>query len=167
MRAQCGFRGLPRKQCRYHFAQLRSQLRIAETIGAYNAEDKAMRTIIALACVLLSNPSLADTVRHPGVPERVWGMWAPSADLCRDDKSTVTVSAKSYVTGQENCEVRWVVETAGRSGPIYSARMRCSSLAAPKQTTESNRIIVPNESGQLSVGPELKELKTYHRCPSE
>jgi hypothetical protein len=45
--------------------------------------------------------------------------------------------------------------------------MRCSSLAAPKQTTESNRIIVPNESGQLSVGPELKELKTYHRCPSE
>jgi hypothetical protein len=26
---------------------------------------------------------------------------------------------------------------------------------------------VPNESGQLSVGPELKELKTYHRCPSE
>jgi hypothetical protein len=58
-------------------------------------------------------------------------------------------------------------ETAGRSGPIYSARMRCSSLAAPKQTTESNRIIVPNESGQLSVGPEPKELKTYHRCPSE
>ena len=59
-----------------------------------------------------------------------------------------------------------MVETAGRSGPIYSARMRCSSLAAPK-TTELNRIIVPNESGQLSVGPELKELKTYHRCPSE
>ena len=72
----------------------------------YNVEDKAMRTIIALAGVFLSNPSLADTVRHPGVPERVWGTWAPSADLCRDDKSTVTVSAKSYVTGQENCEVR-------------------------------------------------------------
>jgi hypothetical protein len=30
-----------------------------------------------------------------------------------------------------------------------------------------HRIIVPNESGQLSVGPELKELKTYHRCPRE
>jgi len=138
-----------------------------DRIGAYNVENKAMRTIIALAGVFLSNPSLADTVRHPGVPERVWGTWAPSVDLCRDDKSTVTVSGKSYVTGQENCEVRWVVETAGRSGPIYSARMRCSSLAAPKQTTESNRIIVPNESGQLSVGPEVKELKTYHRCPSE
>jgi hypothetical protein len=130
-------------------------------------EAKDMRTIIALACEFQSNPSLADTVRHPGVPERVWGTWAPSADLCRDDKSAVTVSGKSYVTGQENCEVRWVVETAGRSGPIYSARMRCSSLVAPKQMTESDWIIVTNESGQLSVGPELKELKTYHRCPSE
>ena len=28
---RCGFRDLPRKQCRYHAAQLRSQLRIAQT----------------------------------------------------------------------------------------------------------------------------------------
>jgi len=39
-------------------------------------EDKAMRTIIALAYVFLSSPLLADTVRHPGVPERVWGKWS-------------------------------------------------------------------------------------------
>jgi hypothetical protein len=56
-----------------------------------------MRTIIALACVFLSNPSLADTVRHPGVPERVWGTWAPSADLCRDDK------VYCYRVGKELC----------------------------------------------------------------
>jgi hypothetical protein len=95
-------------------------------------EDKAMRTIIALACVFLSNPSLADTVRHPGVPERVWGTWAPSADLCRDDKSTVVMSGKTYMTAQESCEVQWVAETPGRNGPIYSAHMRCASLTMPE-----------------------------------
>jgi hypothetical protein len=147
--------------------ELEHRHRVEDHVGACNVDGKAMRTIIALAYVFLSNVSLADTVRHPGVPERVWGTWAPSVDLCRDDQSTVTVSRKSYVTGQENCDVQWVVETAGRSGPIYSARMRCSSPAAPKRTTELNRIIMPNESGQLSVGPDVKELKTYHRCPSE
>jgi hypothetical protein len=30
-----------------------------DRVGAYKVEDKAMRTIIALACVLVSNPSLA------------------------------------------------------------------------------------------------------------
>jgi hypothetical protein len=28
---RCGYRGLPREQCRYHFAQLRAQLRSAQT----------------------------------------------------------------------------------------------------------------------------------------
>jgi hypothetical protein len=125
-----------------------------------------MRAIIALACVFLSSPSLADSVRRPSVPERFWGKWAPSADLCRDDKSTVIVSGKGYVTAQESCEVQWVAETAGSNGSIYSAHMRCSSLAAPEQTTALTRIIVPNDSGQLSAGPDFKELKSYHRCPA-
>src|SRR5215469_16658433 len=103
-----------------------------------------MRTIIALACVFLSNPSLADTVRHPGVPERFWGTWAPSADLCRDNKSTFVVSAKGYVTSA-NCAIQWLTETAGSDGPIYSAHLRCSSLTAPQETTEVNQIIVSND----------------------
>jgi hypothetical protein len=37
-------------------------------------------------------------------PERFWGKWAPSADLCREDKSTAVVSGKGYVTEQESCE---------------------------------------------------------------
>ena len=53
-----------------------------------------MRTIIALAYVFLSSASLADSVRRSGVPERFWGRWAPSADLCGDDKSTAVVSGK-------------------------------------------------------------------------
>jgi hypothetical protein len=44
--------------------------------------------------------------------------------------------------------------------------MRCSSLAAPEQITEVNRIIVPKDSGELSAGFDFNELKSYRRCPS-
>jgi hypothetical protein len=126
-----------------------------------------MRMIVALGCVFLSSLSHADVVRHSGVPEHFWGRWAPRADLCRDDKSTVVMSGKAYMTAQERCEVQWVAETPGRNGPIYSAHMRCSSLTMPEQTVALNRIIVPNDSGELSAGPDFKELKSYHRCLRE
>src|SRR5262245_61730882 len=125
-----------------------------------------MRTIIALACVCLSSSSLAEGVRRLRVPERFWGTWALSADLCRDDNSTVFVSGKGYVTAQESCQVQWLVETAGRNGPIYSAHMRCASVVVPERMTALNRLMVPNDRGQLSAGPNFKELKTYHRCPA-
>jgi len=80
-----------------------------------------MRTVIALVCVLLPGATLADSVRHLTVPERCWGTWAPSTDLCRDDKSVFVVSAKGYVTSQANCTIQWLTETAGADGPIYSA----------------------------------------------
>ncbi|OLB73057.1 MAG: hypothetical protein AUI16_18560 [Alphaproteobacteria bacterium 13_2_20CM_2_64_7] len=70
--------------------------------------DKTMRIIIAFASVLLSGAALADSVRHPSVPERLWGTWAPSADLCTDSKSTFVVSAKGYVTSQANCAIQWL-----------------------------------------------------------
>jgi hypothetical protein len=90
-----------------------------------------MRTVFVLASALLSGSALADTVRHPSVPERFWGTWAPTADLCRDDKSIIVVSAKGYVTAQASCAVQWVIATAGAGGPIYSAHMRCSSPSTP------------------------------------
>jgi hypothetical protein len=124
-----------------------------------------MRTIIAFASALVSSAALADSVRHLTVPERFWGTWAPSADLCRDSKSTFVVSAKGYVTSQANCTIQWVTETAGADGSIYSAHMRCSSLAEPKETTEVNRIIVSNDLGKLSAGPDFKDLKRYQLCP--
>jgi hypothetical protein len=52
------------------------ELRVAHSAG------HTMRTIIAFAAALLSSAALADTVRHVTVPERLWGTWAPSADLC-------------------------------------------------------------------------------------
>ena len=83
-----------------------------------------MRIIIAFASVLLSGAALADSVRHLSVPERLWGTWAPRADLCSDSKSTFVVSAKGYVTSQANCAIQWVTETAGADGPIYPSRRR-------------------------------------------
>ena len=116
--------------------------------------------------MLLSVAALADSVRHVTVPERLWGTWAPSADLCSDNKSTFVVSAKGYVTSQANCAIQWVTETAGADGPIYSAHMRCASRAEPQETTEVNQIIVSNDRGQLSAGPDFKDLKSYRLCPT-
>ena len=125
-----------------------------------------MHIIIAFASALLSGAALADSVRHLSVPERLWGTWAPSADLCTDSKSTFVVSAKGYVTPQANCAIQWVAETAGADGPNYSAHMRCASRAEPQETTEVNQIIVSNGRGQLSAGPDFKDLKSYQLCPT-
>jgi len=100
------------------------------------------------------------------VPERFWGIWAPTADSCRDDKSVIIVSAKGYVTAQASCTVQWVIATAGAVGPIYSAHMRCSNPSTPEQKTELNRIFVPIDNNQLSAGVDYKDLKSYQRCPT-
>jgi hypothetical protein len=76
------------------------------------------------------------------------------------------VSSQGYHTAQESCAVQWVTETAGRSGPIYSARLRCSAAATPDQKTELDRLIIPQENGQVSAGPGFDALKTYQRCPA-
>ena len=100
------------------------------------------------------------------MPERLWGTWAPSADLCTDSKSTFVVSAKGYVTSKANCAIQWVTETAGADGPIYSTHMRCASRAEPQETSEVNQIIVSNDRGQLSAGLDFKDLKSYRLCPT-
>jgi hypothetical protein len=133
-------------------------------IPGYRLREKNMRTLIVLVSVVLSGPSVADSVRHLSVPERFWGTWAPSPDLCRDKKSIFVVSEKGYVTSEASCAIQWLTETAGASGPIYSAHMRCTSLTAPDEKTELNRIILPKEGGQLSAGPDFQDLTHYQRC---
>jgi hypothetical protein len=76
------------------------------------------------------------------------------------------VSAKGHVTSQASCTVQWVTETAGAGGSIYSAHMRCSNPDAPDQITELNRVIVPNNRGELSAGADFGQLKSYRRCPA-
>src|SRR5262249_24948492 len=105
-----------------------------------------MRTLIALISALLPSASLADSVRHLRVPERLWGRWAPNAELCGDDKSTFVVSAKGSATLQATCTIQW-----GSAGPIYSAHMRCADPAKPNELTEVNRVIVSNDREELSA----------------
>jgi hypothetical protein len=124
------------------------------------------KLIVVLVSVVLSGPSVADSVRHLSVPERFWGTWAPSPDLCRDKKSIFVVSEKGYVTSEASCAIQWLTETAGANGPIYSAHMRCTNLTAPDEKTELNRIILPKEGGQLSAGPDFQDLTHYQRCPA-
>jgi hypothetical protein len=124
------------------------------------------KLIVVLVSVVLSGPSVADSVRHLSVPERFWGTWAPSPDLCRDKKSIFVVSEKGYITSEASCAIQWLTETAGANGPIYSAHMRCTNLTAPDEKTELNRIILPKEGGQLSAGPDFQDLTHYQRCPA-
>jgi hypothetical protein len=44
--------------------------------------------------------------------------------------------------------------------------MRCASRAEPQETSEVNQIIVSNDRGQLSAGPDFKDLKSYRLCPT-
>jgi hypothetical protein len=75
------------------------------------------------------------------------------------------VSAKGYATLQATCKIQWVTETAGTSGPIYSAHMRCADPVKPNELTEVNRVIVSNDREELSAGPDFQQLKIYRRCP--
>ncbi len=149
---------------------MRSQAGKSHALGArversLSAGD-IMRTVIVLISALLPSASLADSIRHLSVPERFWGTWAPDANLCRDDKAIFVVSEKGYVTSQASCTVQWVTETAGAAGPIYSAHMRCSNPDSPDEITEVNQVIVPNDRGELSAGPDFRQLKSYRRCPA-
>ena len=124
-----------------------------------------MRAMVAFAAALLSGPSLADTVRHASLPERLCGKWAPSADLCQDDKAFIVLSEKAYVSSEASCAIRWVTETAGARGPIYSAHMQCSKPTSNERKTETNLMMMSNHDGQLSVGADFKSLRIYERCP--
>jgi hypothetical protein len=119
-----------------------------------------MRIVIVFASVLLLGAALAD-VRHVSVPEWLWGTWAPSAELCRDDKSIIVMSEKSYMTSQANCTVQWLTETAAADGPIYSAHMRCSLPSTPEHETESNRIKTHLDLLALVAG--FGELECTHQ----
>jgi len=114
---------------------------------------------------LLSYPAGADVVRHKTIPEPFWGSWAPSAETCATkDKSTIVLSATTYVTSGASCAIYWVSETAGARGSIYSARMRCSTGVGKAEEVTSNLIIFPTDANQILAGSEFGALKVYKRC---
>ena len=106
-------------------------------------------------------------VRHGSVPSAYVGSWAPSAEDCAPrGKGVVVLSAKQYVGADTKCAVLGVYESAGEHGPIYSARMQCSSAADAARKSARNLIIVPAGTDQLSLGSDFDNLKLYQRCQS-
>src|SRR5262245_26218120 len=132
---------------------------------------KTMRiaAVLTIAIALASSAAMADIKRHASVPEALLGSWAPTADDCKGDgkqgdgKSVITLAAKDYTSAEMKCSIDWVSETAGPSGPIYSARMRCTRPQA-KSPSITNMIMRPNDATRISVGPDFSNLKTYQKC---
>lgn len=123
--------------------------------------------LVALTAMTLTDIAVASVVRHGSIPRAYIGSWAPSATSCAPRSGGVVVlSAKRYVGAERKCSVRGVYETAGPHGPIYSARMQCSGPAGASRKSVRNLIIVPAGTGQLSLGSDFDNLKSYQRCQS-
>lgn len=117
--------------------------------------------LLTLISMLISDVATADVVRHGSIPERYWGTWVGS------EESVIVLSANSYVSQHENCSVKWVSQTAGARGSIYSAHLHCFSPAGRAETrVTSDLIIVPENIDQIAVGPDFKNLRLFHRLSS-
>jgi hypothetical protein len=133
------------------------------------AGGKTMRwaCLVALAGMILTDIAVADIVRHGSIPRAYIGSWAPGDASCEPrSEGVVVLSANRYIGAETKCAVRGVYETAGPHGPIYSARMQCSGAAGGRRKSVRNLIIVPSGTGQLSLGSDFDNLKSYQRCQS-
>jgi hypothetical protein len=120
---------------------------------------------LGVIATLVSHAAVAADVRHRDIPDSFLGIWAPNAQVCKDaDKSVIVISANTYVSSEAHCMVDWVTETAGPRGPIYSAHLQCFNPSEPARRSASNLIIRPEDTNQISVGPDFGNLKVYGRC---
>ena len=123
--------------------------------------------ILATAGAFASHAAVADVKRHELIPEQLRGSWAPSADACKNaDKSVIIVAAKTYSSGEANCAVGWVSETAAARGPVYSAHLQCAKPNDNARKTQSDVIFISKGVDQISIGPRFSDLKDYQRCPA-
>jgi hypothetical protein len=127
-----------------------------------------MRTTAILAitaATLVSNSTVARVKRMPFMPESIWGVWAPSTEVCeKAGNSLITVSARTYTSSEGNCMVVWVSETHARQGPMYSAHLLCSKPGEEAQKTQTDVMFYPKDDKQISTGPRFSELKDYQHC---
>jgi len=122
---------------------------------------------LVLAVALTSQEAAADIKRHALIPEPLRGSWSMNTDGCgADDKSIIVLSDKAYASGEAQCAVPWVSETASPRGPIFSAHLQCSNQQA-KKGAPSNLIMRPVDANQMSIGFDLNSLKTYRKCAAK
>ena len=114
--------------------------------------------LLAVISMFMSDVATADVVRHGSIPERYRGTWVGA------EESIIVLSANSYVSREANCSVKWVSQTAGARGSIYSARLDCFSPAGRAGTTVSSDLIIwPENTDQIAVGPDFKNLRVFRR----
>src|SRR5215831_3415181 len=114
--------------------------------------------LLTVLSMLMSDVTTADVVRHSSVPEQFWGTWVGA------EESIIALSANSYVSRETNCSVKWVSQTAGARGSIYSAHLHCFSPAGRAGTkVTSNLIIWPENIDQIAVGGDFTSLKVFRR----
>src|SRR5215467_2677535 len=114
--------------------------------------------LLTVLSVLMSDVATADVVRHNSIPEPYWGTWVGA------EESVIVLSANSYVSPEANCNVKWVSQTAGARGSIYSAHLHCISPAGRAGTgVTSDLIIWPENVDQIAVGPDFKSLRVFRR----
>jgi hypothetical protein len=108
----------------------------------------------------------AGDVHHQTIPKDAWGTWALKPDLCAtDDKSNINIKEGGGSGPNENCAIEYVVETAGASGPIYSAHMWCTDKSDATKKSEMTFVVIPR-GDSMRIGTNFDDLKTYNRCPT-
>jgi hypothetical protein len=123
--------------------------------------------IIAISAVL-SQSAAGDEIRHTTFPTAMTGSWAQTAEQCTaKDGSNILIAPSKYGDARGNCNVRWIVETAGSQGLNYAVHALCTSVSKPAKTEVVNIIIRPQKDGRASMGRSFEDLKTYQRCPTE
>jgi hypothetical protein len=121
---------------------------------------------IVLLFALVGSPATAGDVRHLTIPKAVWGTWALKPDQCAaNDASLISIREGGGTGPEDNCAVEYVVETAGASGPIFSAHMLCTEKDNPAKSSNRAFIIIPRGDDAISIGSSFDDLKTYYRCP--
>jgi hypothetical protein len=125
-----------------------------------------MRKVVLLMifAVVVSRGATADVVRHGSIPESYRGTWVADATT-GSEKPVIALSAKTYVSREASCSVDWVSQTAGARGSIYAAHLQCVHPAGEeREKTASNLIIWPDSNDKITVGPDFRSLKAFHRC---
>jgi hypothetical protein len=83
----------------------------------------------------------ADEIRHATFPIAMLGSWAETAEQCAaKDKTNIVIQPTKYRDGGGDCEVRWIVETAGSGGTVtpciaFAPAHRCRRRPKPKTSS--------------------------------
>ena len=122
---------------------------LAHDWAAHLEELKNIRTArLIILSGLFVQAAHADEIRHTTFPNVMLGTWARKI---RDDGG--------------DCEIRWIVETAGSGGINYAVHSLCISASLPEKTQTKDIIVRPLGSDRAAMGRTFEDLKNYQRCP--